>query len=208
MLRRPPTTLTLTAEDVAAYEDGRFAAVAAQAQAHSRHNSRAPSHQPQPTAMDTSSSSPTPSPPQAADDEDMRDVDVEEGDDASDSFITEPRRAAREQIRGRETSPGQARAAYLQQLRAARNQPGGANSTTTAAAPPTRMQRITGATQQPPATRIAGAGTTTRAGASRQGSTEPSVAPRMMTRSREERIGIAGPNTGSGTGQAAGSRRR
>ncbi|KAF3057287.1 hypothetical protein GL218_06131 [Daldinia childiae] len=120
MLRRPPTTLTLTAEDVAALEDRRFEAM--QAQLQNQTSSRATSHplQPQPTAMDTSSSSVTPSPPRIEDDEDMQDVDVDVDADAdadeadtSDPFVMAPRRAAREQFNRREQSPGQARAAPL-----------------------------------------------------------------------------------------------
>ncbi|OTA92394.1 hypothetical protein M434DRAFT_12448 [Hypoxylon sp. CO27-5] len=221
MLRRPPTTLTLTAEDVAAYEDRRFAAAAeSQTQTDSRATSHPllPQQQLQPTAMDTSSSSVTPSPPPAGDDEDMQDADAEDPD-TSDPFLA-PRRAAREQFSGREQSPGAQRAAYLQQMRATRSQqqqqqtPNVASTAGhTPAAPPTRMQRITGTTQQAGTTRTAG--TTTRGAASRQGSTEPSAVPapapapgRMMTRSREERIGIAGSNTGTGAGTGAGSRRR
>ncbi|KAI1465403.1 uncharacterized protein F4812DRAFT_438572 [Daldinia caldariorum] len=209
MLRRPPTTLTLTAEDVAAYEDRRFAAM--QAQSENQAPTRASSHplQQQSTAMDTSSSSLTPSPPQAEDDEDMQDVDVDEEDeeeeeadadeaDTSDPFITAPRRAAREQFNRREQSPGQARAAYLQQVRASRNQ----HATPTAPASSTRTQRITGAG----ASTAQSTRTTTRSATSRQGSTEPTnaAAPppapaRMMTRSREERIGITGSTTGTGS---------
>ncbi|KAI1807036.1 hypothetical protein F4811DRAFT_550265 [Daldinia bambusicola] len=207
MLRRPPTTLTLTAEDVAAYEDRRFAAI--QAQSPNQASTRASSHplQQQPTAMDTSSSSLTPSPPQAEDDEDMQDVDEDEEDededaeadeaDTSDPFITAPRRAAREQFNRREQSPGQARAAYLQQVRASRNQ----HATPTAPAPSTRTQRITGAG----ASTAQSTRTNTRSATSRQGSTEPTnaAAPpapaRMMTRSRDERIGITGSTTGTGS---------
>ncbi|KAK6949261.1 hypothetical protein Daesc_009335 [Daldinia eschscholtzii] len=200
MLRRPPTTLTLTAEDVAAYEDRRFAAM--QAQSQNQAPARASSHplQQQATAMDTSSSSLTPSPPQMEDDEDMQDVD-EDADadeaDTSDPFITAPRRAAREQFNRREQSPGQARAAYLQQVRATRNQ----HTTPTAPATSTRMQRITGASAGTTQTTR----TTTRSATSRQGSTEPTTAApppatgRMMTRSRDERIGIAGSTTGTGS---------
>ncbi|KAI8961995.1 hypothetical protein F5Y11DRAFT_206251 [Daldinia sp. FL1419] len=202
MLRRPPTTLTLTAEDVAAYEDRRLAAM--QPQSQNQASSHAPSHplQPQPTAMDTSSSSLTPSPPQMEDDEDMQDVDVDADEaDTSDPFITAPRRAAREQFNRREQSPGQARAAYIQQVRATRSQ-----HTTPAAVPSTRMQRITGASGSTTTSQTGR--TTTRSATSRQGSTEPTSAAlppapaRMMTRSREERIGIAGSTAG------AGSRRR
>ncbi|KAI0103438.1 hypothetical protein F4814DRAFT_97352 [Daldinia grandis] len=203
MLRRPPTTLTLTAEDVAAYEDRRFAAM--QAQSQNQTNSRAPSHplQPQPTAMDTSPSSVTPSPPRIEDDEDMQDVDVDVDADAdeadtSDPFVMAPRRAAREQFNRRENSPGQARAAYLQQMRAARGQ----HTTPTAPTPSTRMQRITGTNGSTGQTgRAIG---TARPATSRQGSTEPTTtgppqAPRMMTRSRDERIGIAGSMAGTGS---------
>ncbi|KAI0849612.1 hypothetical protein F5Y00DRAFT_54819 [Daldinia vernicosa] len=201
MLRRPPTTLTLTAEDVAAYEDRRFAAM--QAQSQNQTSSRAPSHplQPQPTAMDTSSSSSsvTPSPPRIEDDEDMQDVDVDvdvDEADISDPFVMAPRRAAREQFNRREQSPGQARAAYLQQVRATRSQHA---TTPTAPAPSTRMQRITGTGQT--GGRTTG---TARSATSRQGSTEPTTAappqaPRMMTRSREERIGITGSTAGTGS---------
>ncbi|KAI2472593.1 hypothetical protein F4781DRAFT_344298 [Annulohypoxylon bovei var. microspora] len=209
MLRRPPTTLTLTAEDVAAYEDRRFASQA-QSQSQTQPQSRATSHppflqQPQPTAMDTSPSI-TPSPPPAGDDEDMQDVDADEAD-TTDPFVTAPRRAARDQFSVREVSPGAARAAYLQQVRATRSQQQQhhpTNTTTAVPAPPTRMQRITGTAQPVGATR-------TRTATSRQGSTEPSAVPaptpgpgRMMTRSREERIGVAGSTTGTG----GGSRRR
>ncbi|KAI1657809.1 hypothetical protein F4813DRAFT_389550 [Daldinia decipiens] len=201
MLRRPPTTLTLTAEDVAAYEDRRFAAM--QAQSQNQTSSRATSHplQPQPTAMDTSSSSATPSPPRIEDDEDMQDVDVDvdaDEADTSDPFVMAPRRAAREQFSRREQSPGQARAAYLQQMRATRGQ----HTTPTAPAPSTRMQRITGTSGSTGQTgRTTG---TARSATSRQGSTEPTTvappqAPRMMTRSREERIGIAGSTAGTGS---------
>ncbi|KAI2614858.1 hypothetical protein GGR54DRAFT_615132 [Hypoxylon sp. NC1633] len=218
MLRRPPTTLTLTAEDIAAYEDRRFAS-RSQSLAQAQLDSRAPSHPSMPhahqTAMDTSSSSLTPSPPPAEDDEDMQDADVEaEAEEAlnNNPFITEPRRAAREQQQGRSQSPGQARAAYLQQLRARSQQ--AANATMTApnmAAPQARMQQRTIATQQQlggnATARAAGvaAGTTTRGGASRQGSTEPAPG-RMMTRSRDERIGLTAPTGGAGAG--LGSRRR
>ncbi|KAI1774775.1 hypothetical protein F4818DRAFT_72783 [Hypoxylon cercidicola] len=209
MLRRPPTTLTLTSEDVANYEDRRFASQ--QTQIHS------PITQ---TAMDTSSSSSSSSPPEG-DDEDMRDAEDEEIE-TSDPFVTgvtAPRRSAREQLHNRPQSPGQARAAYLQQLRATRSQqPTATSATAPSAAAASRMQRIAGPaglTQQPGAARTTGLGTTARATAvSRQGSTEPSApapapAPgRMMTRSREERIGVAGPNTGAGTGAGAPSRRR
>ncbi|KAI4863397.1 hypothetical protein F4820DRAFT_450057 [Hypoxylon rubiginosum] len=212
MLRRPPTTLTLTAEDVATYEDRRFAA-----QAQSQTQTHSPVAHPHQTAMDTSSSSSSSS-PLDGDDEDMRDAEDEEID-TSDPFVagvTAPRRSAREQLHNRPQSPGQARAAYLQQARATRSQhPPTAPSVTAAA--PSRMQRITGAatgpTPQVGATRTTGLGTTARsAAASRQGSTEPSAqAPggRMMTRSREERIGVVGPNAGvGGTGPGAPSRRR
>ncbi|KAI1136103.1 hypothetical protein F5Y05DRAFT_392942 [Hypoxylon sp. FL0543] len=219
MLRRPPTTLTLTAEDVAAYEDRRFAAAQSQAQTDSRATSHPllPQQQQQPQPMDMSSPSLAPSSPPAGDDEDMQDADAEDPD-TSDPFLG-PRRAAREQFSGRETSPGAQRAAYLQQMRATRSQqPQQITNTTSTAghtpapsAPSTRMQRIAGATQQAGTTRTAG--TTTRSAASRQGSTEPSAVPvpppgRMMTRSREERIGIAAPNAGTGAGTGVGSRRR
>ncbi|KAI6088068.1 hypothetical protein F4821DRAFT_234482 [Hypoxylon rubiginosum] len=210
MLRRPPTTLTLTAEDVAAYEDRRFASQAQQSQT----QGHSPAGHPHQTAMDTSSSSsssssPMPPPPHThtqagGDDEDMRDVaeeeeenDEEEIDDTDDPFgtgVNAPRRSAREQLHNRPVSPGQARAAYLQQMRATRShqQPHQQQPQPTApAAAPTRMQRITGApTQQ---ARTTGLGTARSAAASRQGSTEPSAAAqgRMMTRSREERIGVA-----------------
>ncbi|KAI0178766.1 hypothetical protein GGR52DRAFT_271819 [Hypoxylon sp. FL1284] len=205
MLRRPPTTLTLTAEDVAAYEDRRF-------------SSQAQTHSPEPhathqTAMDTSSSSSS-SPPQheTGDDEDMRDAGEEDEDEkqeeeleATEPFATGvagPRRSAREQLHQRPQSPGQARAAYLQQVRATRRQQQQQQQPTATATGQTRMQRITGAAA-PGASRTAGHGTATRAAgaASRQGSTEPSAPAqtqgRMMTRSREERIGVAGPNTGA-----------
>ncbi|XXH05681.1 hypothetical protein Hte_012116 [Hypoxylon texense] len=216
MLRRPPTTLTLTAEDIAAYEDRRFAS---QAQSHAQTNS--PIAHPHQTAMDTSSSSS--SSPLDGDDEDMRDVEDEEEVDTSDPFVagvTAPRRSAREQLHNRPQSPGQARAAYLQQMRATRSQqpPTALVAAPVAAAPPpSRMQRITGAApgsvQQAGATRTAGPGNAARStAASRHGSTEPSApAPggRMMTRSREERIGVAGPNAGAGgAGPGAPSRRR
>ncbi|KAI5864823.1 hypothetical protein GGS23DRAFT_464908 [Durotheca rogersii] len=217
MLRRPPTTLTLTAEDVAAYEDRRYAA---QTQVHSRSASHPPlPQQSQPTAMDTSSSSLTPSPPPtttAADDEDMQDADAEVGD-TSDPFITAPRRAARDQHRARAQSPSQARAAFIQQARATRSQhPATASTSTSATTPTTRTQRVIGvsgatATQQTASTRSGGAGgTAARPTTSRQGSSEPTgtsapPAGRMMTRSREERVGVA-PTAGPGA--SAASRRR
>lgn len=226
MLRRPPTTLTLTAEDVAAYEDRRFALQnQSQAQSQAETISRAPSHptqslqQTQTTEMDTSSSPVTPSSPpaNAEDDEDMRDADADEAD-TSDPFITAPRRAVREQLHGRSQSPGQVRAAYLQQMRATRSQHAATNSTSTTASstttgPSTRMQRITGATQQPSTATTRGGAGTRATNASRQGSTEPAAPSgpatrQIMTRSREERIGIAGPTTGGGAGSRIGSRRR
>ncbi|KAI0452354.1 hypothetical protein F5B21DRAFT_345922 [Xylaria acuta] len=90
MLRRPPTTLTLTAEDIAAYEDRRFAQqqaqLQAQAQAQARAQAQAHAHAqlqarsqpprgplrhhalPQPSAMDTSTSSPNDSIDEAMED--------------------------------------------------------------------------------------------------------------------------------------------
>ncbi|KAI2630327.1 hypothetical protein GGS26DRAFT_106524 [Hypomontagnella submonticulosa] len=228
MLRRPPTTLTLTAEDIAMYEDRRFASQSQAAQ--SQNQLLSPPAAPQAIEMDTSSSSLTPSPPPpttipttttaaaaaaaaaaaGGDDEDMHDASTdtdaqaeeeEEESDDDDPFITGPRRAAREQLNARPVSPGQARAAYLSQMRAGRQ----AHQHPSAAAQ-TRMQRITGAAQQ---ARAAGSSSAAeRTTRSRPGSTEPantSAPGRMMTRSREERIGIAGQTGGGGTGTGAGA---
>ncbi|KAI3324483.1 hypothetical protein HD806DRAFT_543206 [Xylariaceae sp. AK1471] len=89
MLRRPPTTLTLTAEDVAAYEDRRYAQLQAQAQAQAQTRAHAQAQvqaqlqlqsqsksrqlrgqhaPPHPSAMDTSTSSPTNSMDEAMED--------------------------------------------------------------------------------------------------------------------------------------------
>ncbi|KAI1282999.1 hypothetical protein F5Y07DRAFT_203895 [Xylaria sp. FL0933] len=82
MLRRPPTTLSLTAEDIAAYEDRRYEQLQAQAQAHAQAQAQAqlqsraqPRHglldrhgRSRLSAMDTSTSSPNDSTDEAMED--------------------------------------------------------------------------------------------------------------------------------------------
>ncbi|KAI1827480.1 hypothetical protein F4861DRAFT_366315 [Xylaria intraflava] len=102
MLRRPPTTLSLTAEDIAAYEDKRYAQLQAQAQAQAQAKLRARSQaarpqlrrhalpQPRPqiqvSAMDTSTSDEamedvTPAPSVDEDEDEDVDDEAEEAED-------------------------------------------------------------------------------------------------------------------------------
>ncbi|RWA06996.1 hypothetical protein EKO27_g8103 [Xylaria grammica] len=248
MLRRPPTTLMLTSEDIAAYEDRRYeqlqaqlqAQAQAQAQAQLQPGSRA-AHplidrhsRPQPSAMDTTASSPNDSTDEAMEDasagldddnededeEEEEEEEEEEDDDDDDPFTTTG--TLRAAGTGRAVSPGARRSAYIQRMRARGGGHGRSQSHTHATSIPTstytsaaasRAQRITGSAsasalpsaasqnpqvpahlQQTPVQNVAPLGTTTtRAGAGRGGrqASEPPPAPTRVTRSRDERIGIA-----------------
>ncbi|KAI0200867.1 hypothetical protein F4808DRAFT_142334 [Astrocystis sublimbata] len=146
MLRRPPTTLTLTAEDIAAYEDRKDADRAAQqqalAQAQLQARSQPPRAQlrhhalPQPAAMDTTTSSAEGSidePMQDEDDDDdehhvQRDEDETEeeeeeddddDDDDDDPFTTQRHiRSVATAGQARAVSPGAQRSDYIRQMRA------------------------------------------------------------------------------------------
>ncbi|KAI0860108.1 hypothetical protein F4860DRAFT_227764 [Xylaria cubensis] len=148
MLRRPPTTLTLTAEDIAAYEDRRYAQQAAelqaqiaQTQAHAQLQARS---QPtrghlrhhvlqQSSAMDTSTSSLNESIDEAMEDaaaglgddddenegEESDEEEEEEDDEDDDPFIAQRHiRSAAVAGTDRAVSPGAQRGAYIRQMRA------------------------------------------------------------------------------------------
>ncbi|KAI0545544.1 hypothetical protein F4679DRAFT_460979 [Xylaria curta] len=145
MLRRPPTTLTLTAEDIAAYEDRRYAQQAAelqaqiaQAQAHAQLQARSQTTrghlrhhvlQQQSSAMDTSTSSLNESVDEAMedaaaglddDDDENEEEESEEEDDEDDDPFTAQRhiRSAAAAGTDRAVSPGAQRGAYIRQMRA------------------------------------------------------------------------------------------
>ncbi|KAI0517140.1 hypothetical protein F5B22DRAFT_129995 [Xylaria bambusicola] len=261
MLRRPPTTLSLTAEDIAAYEDRRYEQLQAQAQAHAQLQPRSqPAHalmsrhpRTRLSAMDTTTSSPNDSTDEAMedvaapaadldddDDEEEQEDGEEDDDDDDDPFSTRGDLRAAGGT-GRPMSPGARRSAYLSQMRARGGRHGRSQShthttsiptstSTYTSAAPSRAQRIMGSAsasalpsaptsgqssqvpahlQQTPVQNTAPGGTTTtRAGAGRAGrqASEPPPAPTRVTRSRDERIGIApGPRPAdTGPGGAAG----
>ncbi|KAI0539753.1 hypothetical protein GGR58DRAFT_210908 [Xylaria digitata] len=262
MLRRPPTTLTLTAEDIAAYEDRRYeqqqaqlqlqAQAQAQAQAQLQAGSRS-GHplmdrhaRPQTSAMDTAASSPNDSTDEAMedataglDDEDEEEEEEEDDDDEDeeddDPFTTTGNLRAAGM--GRPVSPGARRSAYIQRMRArggghvrsqshthATSIPTSTSGYTSAAA--SRAQRIVGSAsasalppaasqvpahlQQTPVQNAPQGATTTRAAAGRGGrqASEPPPAPTRVTRSRDERIGLAPGSRPADTGAAGPTMRR
>ncbi|KAI0389555.1 hypothetical protein F5Y17DRAFT_120222 [Xylariaceae sp. FL0594] len=141
MLRRLPTTLTLTQDDITAYEDRKHAAAAqAQGRAQSQHQALVLSPQSSPletspvpssnNSMDEMMEDAAPATDTGCDDDD--DQEEEEGDDADDSSggdddddddddddpFTTRRLQRTAMVSGREVSPGAQRGAYVQQMRA------------------------------------------------------------------------------------------
>ncbi|KAH7027472.1 uncharacterized protein B0I36DRAFT_138923 [Microdochium trichocladiopsis] len=286
MLRRPPTVLSLTAEDIAAYEDMRAQKASLQQQQHhhqhQQHSSVLHSRHPMPqqqqhqlphqqqgraAMLDTSPRSPSPVGLSSSADEAMADaadmtVDLDdeededdEDDDHEDSYYAQRslRRAAAmddpfvstshhqpSSRGGGASSSASTSSAAAMQPRVASSAGGGPGRATGTArtlfagqAPrASRLQRITGAAdggaaaggtgsgRGVPAGSQQGATRATAATTARQASIEPPGAPSRLTRSREERIGIAQPQLQGGAaglgslggnpagGAASGTRRR
>ncbi|KAH9893047.1 hypothetical protein F4778DRAFT_307193 [Xylariomycetidae sp. FL2044] len=233
MLRRPPTTLTLTAEDVASYEDRRYQqAQQSQSQPASQQIPQIHFHNHQQNQQDQQQQEPTtamdlsPSPEHQTylstssnsnPDEPMQDVlsssDENEAGNLTDPFITAPRQ---NQTIGRPASPGQARSAYMAQWRARQaqqqQQQQSQQSSSSAAATTTtaRGQRTGTPSAEGLGPRAGGGGGgigTRRTAHSARQNSEPPAAPTRLTRSRDERIGIA-PQTGAGTGTGTGTTTR
>ncbi|KAK5632651.1 hypothetical protein RRF57_008365 [Xylaria bambusicola] len=169
MLRRPPTTLSLTAEDIAAYEDRRYEQLQAQAQAQARAQAHAqlqPRSQPphalmsrhprtRLSAMDTSTSSPNDSTDEAMEDvavpaagldeeEEEEEEEEEDDDDDDDPFSTRGDLRAAGGA-GRPMSPGARRSAYISQMRARGGRHGRSQSHTHATSIPTATSTYTSA---------------------------------------------------------------
>ncbi|KAI1131811.1 hypothetical protein F5Y10DRAFT_261750 [Nemania abortiva] len=173
MLRRPPTTLSLTAEDIANYEDRRYnqlqaqlqsqAQAQAQAQAHAQtllqprsQATRARQQQQQPPTMDTLTSSPNDSTDEAMEDaagggfdseheNDDEDEEGEDDDDEDDDPFTTHRHLARAAGAARAVSPGAQRSAYVRQMRARGRGHGRSQSHTHATSIPTSTSTYTSA---------------------------------------------------------------